>query len=75
MIELFFKRLLNGSSLAFTLVFSIGHIMIAASVVYFVTGATLWESGAVALIEPSINGVWLYILHRIWKTTTGKDQL
>lgn len=59
--------ILNGSSLVFTLVFSIGHVMIAASVVYIITGATLFESGMVALIEPSINAVWLYILHRLWK--------
>ncbi len=61
-------NILNGSSLVFTLVFSIGHILIAATVVYFVTGATIVESGTVALIEPSINAVWLYVLHRIWKT-------
>ena len=61
-------RILNGSSLVFTLVFSLGHILIAATVVYLVTGATILESGAVALIEPSINAVWLYALHRIWKT-------
>ena len=59
--------ILNGSSLVFTLVFSMGHILIAATVVYLVTGATILESGAVALIEPSINAVWLYALHRIWK--------
>ena len=59
--------ILNGSSLVFTLVFSLGHILIAATVVYLVTGATILESGAVALIEPSINAVWLYALHRIWK--------
>ena len=59
--------ILNGSSLVFTLVFSVGHVMIAASVVYIITGATLFESGMVALIEPSINAVWLYILHRLWK--------
>ena len=61
-------RILNGSSLMFTMVFSLGHILIAATVVYLVTGATILESGAVALIEPSINAVWLYTLHRIWKT-------
>ena len=61
-------NILNGSSLVFTLVFSIGHILIAATVVYIVTGATIVESGTVALIEPSINAVWLYVLHRIWKT-------
>ena len=59
--------ILNGSSLVFTLVFSVGHVIIAASVVYIITGATLFESGMVALIEPSINAVWLYILHRLWK--------
>ncbi len=63
----FVDYILNGSSLVFTLVFSIGHILIAASVVYIITGATLFESGMVALIEPSINAVWLYILHRLWK--------
>jgi len=60
-------NILNGSSLTFTLVFSLGHIFIAASVVYVVTGATIVESGTVALIEPSINAVWLYFLHRTWK--------
>ena len=62
---------LNGSSIAFTCVFSLGHVVIAASVVYIVTGATLFESGLVALIEPSINAVWLYILHKLWKRYYG----
>ena len=62
---------LTGSSLAFTTIFSIGHVLIAASVVYIITGATLFESGLVALIEPSINAVWLYILHRLWKRYNG----
>ena len=57
---------LNGSTLLFTIVFSIGHICIAATVVYMITGATIVESGMVALIEPSINAVWLYILHKLW---------
>ena len=30
------------------------------------TGASLWEAGLVALIEPAINGVWFYILHKLW---------
>jgi uncharacterized membrane protein len=64
-------RFLNGSSIAFTCVFSLGHVVIAASVVYVITGATLLESGVVALIEPSINAVWLYILHKLWKRYYG----
>ena len=37
------------------------------AVVSILTGASLFEAGLVALIEPSINGVWFYILHKSWK--------
>ena len=48
-------------------VYTAGHIVIAMTVVTLMTGASLWEAGAVALIEPTINGVWFYVLHSIWK--------
>lgn len=57
-----------SDSFALALVYSIGHIIIAMSVVKVMTGASLWESGLVALIEPSINAIWLYVLHRTWVT-------
>ena len=60
-------RLLGTSSLALALIYTAGHIIIAMSVVSVMTGASLWEAGAVALIEPSINGVWFYVLHKTWK--------
>ena len=60
-------RLLGPSSLALALIYTAGHIIIAMSVVSVMTGASLWEAGAVALIEPSINGVWFYVLHKIWR--------
>ena len=59
-------KLLGTSSLALALIYTAGHIIIAMSVVSVMTGASLWEAGAVALIEPSINGVWFYILHKTW---------
>ena len=62
-----FKRLMKGSSLTLALIYTAGHIVIAMSVVSTLTGASLWEAGAVALVEPSINGVWFYILHSLWK--------
>ena len=58
--------LLKGSSLALALIYTIGHICIAMTVVSLLTGASLFEAGLVALIEPSINGVWFYILHKSW---------
>jgi len=48
----------------------LGHICIAMIVVSVMTGASLWQSGAVALIEPTINGVWFYVLHSIYKKIT-----
>jgi len=66
-----FKRLISGSSVTLAVIYTLGHIVIAMTVVSVMTGASLWEAGAVALIEPSINGVWFYILHSIWKKSKG----
>lgn len=61
------KRLITQSSISLALIYTMGHIVIAMTVVSVMTGASLWEAGAVALIEPSINGVWFYVLHSAWK--------
>jgi uncharacterized membrane protein len=54
-------------SLILALIFFIGHIIIAMVVVSIITGASIWEAGAVALVEPAINSVWFYALHKLWK--------
>jgi len=59
--------ILKSSSLTLALIYTFGHIVISMIVIYFMTGATLFEAGVVALIEPAINGVWFYILHSVWK--------
>ena len=66
-----FKQLLKSSSLTLALIYTTGHIFIAMIVVSTMTGASLWEAGAVALIEPSINGLWFYVLHSAWKRAKG----
>ena len=65
------KRLIAGSSVTLAIIDTLGHICIAMTVVSVMTGASLWEAGAVALIEPSINGVWFYVLHSLWKKYKG----
>ena len=65
------KRLITGSSITLAVIYTLGHIIIAMTVVSLMTGANLWEAGAVALIEPSINGIWFYVLHSLWKKTKG----
>ena len=68
-----FKKLLTSSSLGLALIYTIGHVIIAMTVVSVMTGASLWEAGAVALIEPSINGVWFYVLHKTYKKIKGYE--
>ena len=65
------KKLITGSSVTLAIIYTLGHIVIAMTVVSLMTGASLWEAGGVALIEPSINGVWFYILHSAWKKYKG----
>ncbi len=54
-------------SILLAVIFFIGHVLIAMTVVSVITGASIWEAGAVALVEPAINSVWFYLLHKIWK--------
>ena len=54
-------------SILLALIFFLGHILIAMMVVSMITGASIWEAGAVALIEPALNSVWFYVLHKLWK--------
>jgi len=61
------------TSLGLAIIYTLGHICIAMIVVSVVTGSSFWESGLVALIEPAINGVWFYSLHKIYTFLKGKN--
>jgi uncharacterized membrane protein len=67
------RKLISGSSIGLALVYTLGHVVIAMTVVSVMTGASLWEAGAVALIEPSINGIWFYVLHKTYKKLKGYE--
>tara|TARA_Y100001951_G_C11216497_1_gene226090 strand:- start:97 stop:324 length:228 start_codon:yes stop_codon:yes gene_type:complete len=66
-------ELIKNTSVGRALIYTCGHIIIAMSVVSVLTGASLWEAGAVALVEPTINGVWYYFLDRLFTMRT-KDE-
>ena len=61
------KKLLTGSSIGLAVVYTLGHIVIAMAVVSIITGASIWEAGIVAIVEPAVNSVWFYVLHKLWK--------
>ena len=64
------KNIIGYSSLSLAVIFFIGHVIIAMTVVSVVTGASIWEAGAVAIIEPAVNSVWFYVLHVIYRSAT-----
>tara|TARA_Y100001970_G_C14141803_1_gene807548 strand:- start:838 stop:1071 length:234 start_codon:yes stop_codon:yes gene_type:complete len=55
-----------SDSLALTLVYSLGHFVIAIACVSLITGTPLELATLDALIEPMINAVWFYIIHRMY---------
>ena len=63
-------ELIKNTSVGRALIYTCGHIIIAMSVVSVLTGASLWEAGAVALVEPTINGVWYYALDKLFTKRT-----
>ena len=64
------KNVIGYSSVSLAIIFFIGHVIIAMTVVSVVTGASVWEAGLVALIEPAVNSVWFYVLHVIYRSAT-----
>ena len=65
-------KVVASTSVGRALVYTAGHIIIAMTVVSVLTGASLWEAGLVALVEPTINGFWYYILDKVWSAKFKK---
>ena len=59
-------NVIAGTSVGRALVYTCGHVIIAMTVVFILTGASLFEAGLVAMVEPTINGFWYYILDKLW---------
>ena len=66
------KRIIGGSSALLAVVYTIGHIIIAMLCNNLITGAEFTLAAVDAIIEPCINGVWFYVLHKLWIFETNK---
>ena len=64
------KNIIGYSSLSLAIIFFIEHVIIAMTVESIVTGASIWEAGLVALIEPSVNSILFYVLHSVYRSVT-----
>tara|TARA_Y100001970_G_scaffold263498_1_gene349007 strand:- start:1259 stop:1495 length:237 start_codon:yes stop_codon:yes gene_type:complete len=64
-----------SDSLLLTVIYTLGHFIIAVLCVKFITGASLELATLDALIEPIINAVWLYVLHRLYLNYKSKKTI
>lgn len=58
-------KALKGTLLR-TVIYTAGHFMIAAACVVYFTGASFTVAMTDAVVEPLLNGVWYFVLDRIW---------
>tara|TARA_A200000159_G_scaffold130124_1_gene126772 strand:- start:492 stop:728 length:237 start_codon:yes stop_codon:yes gene_type:complete len=61
------KSIIKTSSVTLAAIYTFGHIIIAMTTTYFITGTTLNLAAINALVEPCINGVWFYVLHKVYR--------
>ena len=61
-----------SDSLLLTIIYTIGHFIIAVECVYFITGASLELATIDALVEPLLNAFWLYALHKVYYMLKSK---
>ena len=56
----------NSGTLLRTLIYTVGHFLIAASCVMYFTGADFLAAITDAVVEPLLNGVWYFVLDKLW---------
>lgn len=55
-----------------TIIYTIGHVIIAVICNRIITGAEVHLALTDAIIEPLINGLWFYFLDWIWTNYFNK---
>jgi uncharacterized membrane protein len=61
------RKLIGESSILLAIIYTIGHIFIATTCNFLITGAAVELAAVDAIVEPLINGVWFYVLHKLAK--------
>ena len=62
----------NKGSILRTIVYTIGHFIIAISVLMLVAEVSFAEALTDAIVEPIANSVWYFILDKWWASKSKK---
>lgn len=61
-------------SLYRSVIYTVGHIVIATVCNVYITGAVVKLAITDALVEPMINMIWYYMLDSLWVRYMNKDK-
>ena len=56
----------NKGSLLRTLIYTIGHFLIAITVLMLISNVSFMIALTDAIVEPIANAVWYFVLDKIW---------
>ena len=63
----------NKGSILRTMIYTIGHFVIAITVLMLIANVSLAVALTDAIVEPLANAVWYFILDKIWTTKYKKS--
>ena len=64
----------NKGSILRTLVYTLGHFVIAIAVLKSVADVTINEAMTDAVVEPLANSVWYFVLDKFWTSKVTKKK-
>ena len=62
----------NKDSILRTFIYTIGHFVIAITVLMFVADVSFREALTDAIVEPIANSIWYFILDKWWSSRSKK---
>ena len=62
----------NKGSIARTIIYTIGHFLIAIIVLKSVANVSLEEAMTDAIVEPLANAIWYFVLDKFWASKIKK---
>jgi uncharacterized membrane protein len=64
----------NKGSLLRTVIYTIGHFIIAICCLMIIADVTIREAATDAIVEPLLNSLWYFILDKWWTTNVKKTK-
>ena len=64
----------NRGSLLRTLIYTIGHFVIAITVLILIADVTFMIALTDAIVEPLANAVWYFVLDKVWTSKYKKKR-